>query len=48
MSTKKRIDLKLSAELYDKFKAIAIKKQVTVSTLLRLIMQEYIENEKSK
>lgn len=47
MTKEKRLELKLTAELFEQFKKLADKKQLSVSALIRLLMLEYIENEKN-
>ena len=47
MNKEKRLELKLTAELFEQFKKLADKKQLSVSALIRLLMLEYIENEKN-
>ena len=47
MTKEKRLELKLTVELFEQFKKLADKKQLSVSALIRLLMLEYIENEKN-
>lgn len=47
MNKEKRLELKLTVELFEQFKKLADKKQLSVSALIRLLMLEYIENEKN-
>lgn len=47
MNKEKRLELKLTLELFEQFKKIADKKQISVSALIRLLMLEYIKNEEN-
>ena len=47
MNKEKRLELKLTLELFEQFKKLADKKQISVSALIRLLMLEYIENEEN-
>lgn len=47
MTKEKRLELKLTVELFEQFKKLADKKQLSVSALIRLLMLECIENEKN-
>ena len=47
MNKEKRLELKLTVELFEKFKKIADKTQLTVSALLRLLMLDYIKSEEN-
>ena len=45
MNKEKRLELKLTIELFEQFKKLADKKQLPVSALIRMLMLEYIKNE---
>lgn len=45
MNKEKRLELKLTIELFEQFKKLADKKQLSVSALIRMLMLEYIKNE---
>jgi hypothetical protein len=47
MNKETRLELKLTLELFEQFKKLADKKQISVSALIRLLMLEYIENEEN-
>lgn len=43
MNEKKRIDLHITADIYEELKQLASKKDITVTTLLKLIIQDYLD-----
>lgn len=47
MNKEKRLELKLTVELFEQFKKIADEKQLSVSALIRILMLDYIKNEKN-
>ena len=44
MKNEVRLNVKLSAELLERIKAIAEKKQLNVSALIRLLLVNYVES----
>ena len=44
MKNEVRLNVKLSAELLDRVKVVAEKKQLNVSALTRLLLVNYVEN----
>lgn len=46
MNKEKRLELKLTSDLFEQFKKLADKKQISVSALIRLLMLDYIKNDK--
>lgn len=46
MPESKVLNMKLPAELYDKLKTTADKKNIAMAALVRLILTEYIEQNK--
>lgn len=47
MNKEKRLELKLTVDLFEQFKKLADKKQISVSALIRMLMLEYIKNEEN-
>ena len=48
MNSKKRIDLHITTDVFEELKQRAESKDITVTTLLKLIIQEYINKESDK
>lgn len=48
MTSKKRIDLHLTVSMFEDLKRIAEDKDITITTLLKLIIQEYLNNKRGK
>lgn len=44
MTNKKRVDLHISVDIYNELKQIANKKDITITTLLKLIIHNYLAN----
>ena len=44
MANKKRVDLHISVDIYNELKQIANKKDITITTLLKLIIHDYLTN----
>ena len=47
-SMKKRIDLHVTISMFEELKQIAEDRDITITTLLKLIIQEYLSNRRGK
>ena len=48
MTSKKRIDLHVTVSMFEDLKRIAEDKDITITTLLKLIIQEYLNDNRCK
>ena len=48
MTSKKRIDLHMTVSMFEDLKRIAEDKDITITTLLKLIIQEYLNDNRCK
>jgi post-segregation antitoxin (ccd killing protein) len=48
MTSKKRIDLHVTVDMFEELRQLARDKDITITTLLKLIIQEYLNDKRGK